>query len=312
MTNEKPCAAVIGGGTMGGDIAVIFAAGGWETHVVEPDESVRKSLPLRLRDGLYKLDAENRKELPAIHPEMTAVPWPAVTFVVECVPEDLAVKRAVFRELESLAPPLIPITSNSSSFPISHIAQGLSTPSRMAGLHFFMPAHLVPLVEVVCSAATDPVLADSISDTMWRLGKRPVTIRKDIPGFLANRLQHALMREAMYLVDSGIAAPEDVDAAVRYGFGFRFLAAGPLLQKDLSGLDIHCKAAAKIYPDLCNGTEPGAFIRNLAAEGHTGIKSKKGFYDWTEEKIQQVKTRYAEVLMAALTVFKEEGIKKVK
>src|SRR5690606_38676133 len=147
-----------------------------------------------------------------------------------------------------------------SSFPISQIAQGLPTQERMMGLHFFMPAHIVPLVEVVLGSATDRVAADALSTFMKRCGSVPILVRKDVPGFIGNRLQHALGREAFSLIQEGIATPEDIDAAVRFGFGFRYLAAGPVMQKEHAGLDVHAAAAATIYPSLSNAAVPPAVL----------------------------------------------------
>ena len=302
MMKQETHAAVLGGGTMGSDIAAIFAAGGWVTHIVEPDPGTRATLDPRLKTALETLKSKDALGHFNILTDVDEVPWKSVAFVVECVPEDLAIKRAVFRQLESLSKPDIPLTSNSSSFPISQIGEGLATLSRMVGLHFFMPAHLVPLVEVIRCKKTNPEIAGHIERIMWKLGKRPVQVKRDIPGFLANRLQHALMREVLYLVEKGIASAEDVDAAVRYGFGFRFMAAGPLLQKDLSGVDIHCSAAGGIYPDLCNALRPSPYMTEMVAAGHTGVKTKKGFYDWTDEKINNVKSRYEKNLLSALDI----------
>lgn len=304
---SKKHAAVIGGGTMGADIAVIFAAGGWMTHIVEPAEPVRKKLSARLKAGLKTLNAGDADDGIGIYDALETVPWKSIGMVVECVPEDLAIKQSVFKQLEALSLAETPITSNSSSFPISLIGKGLSTQSRMAGLHFFMPAHLVPLVEVIRSEQTDPEITDTIGSVMRQLGKRPVQVKRDIPGFLANRLQHALMREVLYLVENDIASIEDVDASVRYGFGFRYLAAGPLLQKDLSGVDIHSAAAAGIYPDLCNATHPSSVMTDMIAAGRTGVKAKKGFYNWTEEEIAAVKARYEQRLLAALEILNPGG-----
>jgi 3-hydroxybutyryl-CoA dehydrogenase len=307
MGDKNGHAAIIGGGTMGVDIAVIFAAGGWMTHIVEPAESIRKNLPTRLKTGLKALNACHADDGIVIYDALDPVPWESIGMVVECVPEDIAVKQSVFKQLEMLSLPEIPLTSNSSSFPISLIGKGLSTRSRMAGLHFFMPAHLVPLVEVIRSEQTDPEIADRIGSVMWQLGKRPVQVKRDIPGFLANRLQHALMREVLYLVENDIASIEDVDASVRYGFGFRYIAAGPLLQKDLSGVDIHSTAAAGIYPDLCITTHPSAFMTDMIAAGRTGVKTGKGFYTWTDEEIATMKARYERRLLAALDILNSDA-----
>jgi 3-hydroxybutyryl-CoA dehydrogenase len=175
----------------------------------------------------------------------------------------------------------------------------------MLGLHFFMPAHLAPLVEVICSEATEPRLAGEVYDLMKRLGKKPVLLKRDIPGFLANRIQHALMREALSLVEKGIATPEDVDDAVRYGFGFRYIASGPLRQKDLTGLDTQYAAGVAIYPDLCNDSSPSPYIRDKVAAGHLGIKTRKGFYEWGEKEIAKFKASYEEALAKALEIMPE-------
>jgi 3-hydroxybutyryl-CoA dehydrogenase len=172
--------------------------------------------------------------------------WQEVVWVIETVAEDFELKRELLTQLDRRVPAGIPIGSNSSGFPITRLAQGLATRGRMFNAHYFMPAHLVPLVEVALGEDSDPALAETVCDLYRRAGKKPVLVRKDIPGFLANRIQHALMREAMALIDSGIATPADVDTAVRYSFGFRYAAAGPVLQKEISGWDSMARAAAEI------------------------------------------------------------------
>ena len=202
----------------------------------------------------------------------------------------------------------VPLASNSSSFPISEIGAGLATQWRMLGLHFFMPAHLVPAVEVVRGEKTDEVVAQAVTAIMRSVGKKPVQVRRDIPGFLGNRLQHALMREAIALVEQGLASPEDVDTVVRYGFGFRYIAAGPLLQKDHSGIDIHCAAAATMYPHLASTAEPSPLMRQLVERGDFGMKSpgKRGFYAWDDASIAREQARYRRALAAALAILREE------
>ncbi len=309
MSVSAPAAAIIGGGIMGADIAVIFASGGWSTHVVEPSERAREALPARLTTNLARMERPPQAvERVTAHAALGHLPWNDIKMVVECVPEDLALKQNVFRELDVLSRPGTPLTSNSSSFPISAIGEGVADPSRIAGLHFFMPAHLVPLVEVVRCETTAPKLLDEICETMRELGKVPVKVQRDIPGFLANRIQHALMREALALIDDGIASAEDVDAAVRFGFGFRYIAAGPLMQKDLAGLDTHYNAARTIYPDLCNATAPSKVLADHVAAGELGMKcaAKKGFFEWTDEAIERERARYESLLSEALGLIHEE------
>ncbi len=133
-----------------------------------------------------------------------------------------------------------------------------------------------------------------------------VMVAKDIPGFLANRMQHALMREAWSLIDRGIATPEDVDIAVRYGFGFRYVAAGPILQKEMSGLDVNFLASSTVFPDLCNDAKPAAKLAAKVKAGELGMKAGKGFYDWPVEKIAKVKARYHTALKRGLHILKAE------
>lgn len=294
--------AIIGGGTMGTDIAAVFAGAGCATHVVETDAQRRAALPGRLdRERIG-----DSAPLPVVHAALDAIPWETIDVAIECVPEALPLKRSVFAAMERLARPDALLTSNSSSFPISAIAEGLATAQRMFGLHFFMPAHLVPLVEVVCGAASDPTLAQALVQLMRDNGKVPVLVRRDLPGFLANRMQHAMAREAFALIDAGIATPEDVDAAVRFGFGFRFLAAGPALQRDHAGLDIHCAAAATMYPTLAANAEPARVLREHVARGELGMKTGHGFYAWTPETIAAERARYEALLRAALELVRAD------
>jgi 3-hydroxybutyryl-CoA dehydrogenase len=301
MSEIKRQSAVIGGGLMGADIALVFAAASWSVHLAEPAEKVRMTLSDRFKTVWTKRKGQEKGTV-SVHSSLEEIPWERIEIAVECVPERLDLKREVFTRMEKMSPPEIPLTSNSSGFPISAIVKGLRTQSRMLGLHFFMPAHLAPLVEVICSEATDPHLARGVYDLMKHLGKKPVLVKKDIPGFLANRIQHALMREALSLVEKGIATPEDVDDAVRYGFGFRYLAAGPLRQKDLTGLDTQYSAGVAIYPDLCNDAHPSPYIRDKVAAGCLGIKTRKGFYEWTEKEIEKFRGDYEKALVKALKI----------
>jgi 3-hydroxybutyryl-CoA dehydrogenase len=293
---------------MGRDIAAIFCASGWRAQVVETDAAARAALAARVRDSAQAVGASKAPGTIDAVPQLEAADWSGIGLVIEAVPEKLPLKREVFAALERLAPADVPLASNSSSFPISEIAAGLATQRRMLGLHFFMPAHLVPAVEVVRGERTDEAVAQAVTAIMRSVGRKPVQVKRDIPGFLGNRLQHALMREAIALVEQGFASPEDVDTVVRYGFGLRYIAAGPLLQKDHSGIDIHCAAAATMYPHLSNAAEPSPLIRQLVEHGEVGMKapSRKGFYQWDEASIARETARYQRALAAALRILREE------
>lgn len=300
---------VIGGGTMGTDIAAIFAAGGYAVDIVQRPGKTRESLGRRLAASVEQLGGGSGAVVE--YDEPSQLPWDQVGLVIESINEELTAKQQLFAKLEALAPAAIPITSNSSSFPISQIAAGLKTSRRMLGLHFFMPAHLVPLVEVVLSESTDPAVAESVAALMAKLGRKTVTVKRDIPGFLANRLQHALMREAWSLIDRGIATPEDVDTAVRFGFGFRYVAAGPVMQKEHSGLDVTLAASTMVFPDLCNDPVPAKVLRDKVAAGHHGMKTGRGFYQWSTNAIAAARSQYAVALrkgLEALNIDKEASV----
>jgi 3-hydroxybutyryl-CoA dehydrogenase len=301
---------VIGGGTMGGDIAAIFVAHGADVEIVEIDAETRAVLPGRVQASADEIGAGEVRGDVRIVSAISEVDWSGAAIVIECVFEQLPLKQAVFADLDKAAPPGIPVTSNSSGFPISRIADGLPTAARMAGLHFFMPGHLVPCVEVVRGERTNEATMDAVFAIMAGLGKKPVRVKKDVPGFLANRIKHAMMREAIALVDQGFASAEDVDTAVRYGFGFRYVAAGPLLQKDLAGLDIHCAAAATMYPYLNTDREPAKLMRDLVAAGKRGVKAKQGFYSWDDASVKEADARYKKALRQALEIFRDEDEEK--
>lgn len=308
MSDATKRAVVIGGGTMGTGIAAMFVAGGMAVDVVSRSEATRAALPDGVRRCLASMGAPPDIARLALRATAAEMPWDGVGIVVETVTEDLALKRRIFAELEALAPPDAALASNSSSFPISEIGRGLATQNRMMGLHFFMPAHLVPLVEVVRSQSTDVELAERVGALMSRLGKRPVQVKKDVIGFLGNRIQGALMREALWLIERGIASPEDVDATVRLSFGFRYAAAGPIVQKEHSGWDTTCAVAKIIWPDLCNADGPPPVLSDNVAAGKLGFKTGEGFFKWTPETIAAERARYERALRKCMEIFREEGI----
>lgn len=301
-------ALIVGGGTMGFGVAVVFLAGGWQVEVVSPTAPTRDSLPQRITQALKRMGKAFDAAALTVHADYDAVRWADIAIVVENVREDLHLKQAVFAELVRRSAPHTVLASNSSSFPISDIGKCLATQTRMLGLHFFMPAFLVPLVEVIRAEATDTALAERVGQWMWSLGKRPVQVKRDIPGFLGNRMQHALIREALHLLQSGVASAADIDAAIRYSFGFRLAAAGPLLQREHAGWDMSFAVAQSLYPDLSTMREPPPVIEQLVKEGHFGMKTGQGLQTWDTASIAAEKERYEQALQIVLKVFEREGL----
>jgi 3-hydroxybutyryl-CoA dehydrogenase len=308
MPQSEQHALVVGGGTMGVGIIAMFLAGGWKVDVVSRSASTRDGLAVATAKALSTMGKPADTSGLSTFATLVEARWPQITLVVETVTEDLALKQSMFAELEALARPDAALTSNSSSFPISVIGEGLKTQERMMGLHFFMPAHLIPLVEVVRSVHTDVAIAEKVGAIMTSLGKRPVQVKKDVIGFLGNRIQGALMREALWLIEQGVASPEDIDATVRLSFGFRYAAAGPIIQKEHSGWDTTNAVAKIIWPDLCNADGPPPVLQNNVAAGRIGFKTKHGFFAWNDASIAKERARYERALQKCLEIFREEGI----
>lgn len=293
---------------MGVGIIAMFLAGGWKVDVVSRSASTRDGLPAACAKALAAMGKPTGTAGLRTFATLPEAGWSTIDIAVETVTEDLALKRKLFAEMETLARPDCALTSNSSSFPISSIGKDLKTQSRMMGLHFFMPAHLIPLVEVVSSVHTDPKEAERVGAIMKDLGKRPVQVRKDVIGFLGNRIQGALMREALWLIEQGVASPEDIDATVRLSFGFRYAAAGPIVQKEHSGWDTTCAVAKIIWPDLTNADGPPPVLQKNVDEGRIGFKTRRGFFEWNDESMAKERARYERALRKCLEIFKEEGI----
>jgi 3-hydroxybutyryl-CoA dehydrogenase len=295
---------VIGTGTMAAGIAAGFMAEGFSVVIL--GRSMEKANSC-LTKGLALSRGDESTEM---HHQTGLIDawnaWDNCVWVIETVTENLTIKQAIFKSLDERVPASIPIGSNSSGFPITKIAQGLPTAARMMGAHYFMPADIVPLVEIVMGEKTDPRLAEQICALYKSIHKKPVLVKRDIPGFLANRIQHALMREALALVDAGIATPDDIDDAVRYSFGFRYAAVGPMTQKEISGWDGMANAAKEIYPSLSNIDAIPPSLGKLMAEGKTGIKAGEGFRKWTPEESKAINEQYTRRLKAAFDVLQME------
>lgn len=309
---DKPVTApqnlvIVGGGIMGSGIAATFLAGGWNVHVMSRSERTRDTLTTRVNDALRQLDV-TRKLAGAltIYATLDDIDWSRISFVIEAVAEDLDLKREIFRQIGLLASPGTPLASNTSTFEISSIGRDLNHPERLVGAHFFMPAHLVPLVEIVSGRDGNPAVAEEVCRWMQSLGKKPIRVKKELPGLIANRIQHAMMREALYLMEEGVASAEDVDTAVRFGFGFRFIACGPILQKEMSGWDTNCSAGNALYPHLNHSDHFPPSIERMVAEGRSGMKTLGGLWEWTEERVTSERARIDRLLKAGLKILRDD------
>jgi 3-hydroxybutyryl-CoA dehydrogenase len=278
--------AVIGAGTMGADIAGVFASHGYEVALSSRSRST-------LDDALSRIEERFGRAVQRV--VATTDQQEAATgavLVSENVVEDLEVKRTVFGELEDVVTDDCVLTTNTSSVPITDIASALRRPGRLIGLHWFNPAAVMPLVEIVRGAHTDDATVDIARALCAAIGKDVIEVRKDVPGFVVNRLQYALLREAIALVEDGVASIEDVDRAVATTLAPRWSASGPLELMDLAGLDTVEKVSRLLMRSLSTAQGVPSLIADRVADGAVGTKSGRGFYDWTPERITEaVKTR---------------------
>jgi 3-hydroxybutyryl-CoA dehydrogenase len=279
--------AVIGAGAMGAGIARVFADAGASVRLCARRESSLEAARPRL--------GENE---PRVQPTTSADDALAgAELVVETIVEELGPKRELLVRAEELAAPEAILTTNTSSLPLAPLAAALGRPERFAGLHWLNPPELVELVEVVGAEATAEATTDALVDWMEQLGKAPVVVRRDVPGFIANRLQYALLREAYALVDAGVASFEDVDRAVVHGLGSRWAAIGPFETMDLAGLDVHAAVAANLWPELARGDAPSPTIARVLETGALGVKNGRGLRgEYGEAAADALKERRNRVL----------------
>jgi len=211
--------------------------------------------------------------------------------MIEAVSEDLEVKKSVFADMERLTSQQTILCSNTSGISIGKIGEGLQFKDRIIGTHLWNPPHVVPCVEVIKSEFTSEEVFHTIVDLMKKLGKEPVRVLRDIPGFLGNRLQHALFREALSLVEKGIATPEDIDRVVKYSFGSRYPFIGPFETADLAGIDLGYEVQKYLVPDLSIDLTALNVLRKMADHGLLGVKTGKVFYQWSDERIKDLINR---------------------
>ncbi|MCZ6675974.1 MAG: 3-hydroxyacyl-CoA dehydrogenase family protein [Candidatus Poribacteria bacterium] len=307
--------AVIGAGTMGHGIAQVFALAGFQITLTDQDAEVLRTALPRIEANLQTcvahgfVDEAAAAAVPSritLSGDLTGTVSEA-DFIVEAVFEDLPIKHDVLRQLEAHGPAHAIIASNSSSFRVADMATALDHPDRFLVTHFWNPPHLIPLVEVVCGDLTDPETINITCTLLEAAGKYPARVRKDVPGFVGNRLQHALRREAIAIVDQGIATPEDVDSIARLSFGLRMPVVGPLETADLGGLDLTLAIQTYLLPELDRSTEPKQSIQDKIARGELGAKAGKGFYDWPPGRHVEVIQQRDKAILEMVKCLRELG-----
>jgi 3-hydroxybutyryl-CoA dehydrogenase len=294
-----PRIVVIGGGLMGIGIAQVFAVAGHRVCVVEPVDAMRSTLIDRLRDGVAQVGADaaavDRLETSGDLDSAVA----AASYITEAVPEKLELKRAIFAELVKQAPRTAILASNTSVIPIGRIAAGLDTADRIVGTHWWNPATLIPLVEVVQSIGTSDATIAATMALLKSVGKQPAHVKKDLPGFVANRLQHALWREAIAMVAEGVCDARTLDECVKNSFGLRLPVLGPLENADLVGLDLTLDIHRNVIPALDRHDGPNELLEEYVAAGRLGFRSGEGFRTWTPDEMTATRLRLMQHLLRA-------------
>lgn len=287
--------AVVGAGTMGAGIAQRFAEAGHEvvlwTRSAETlnraRERIAKNQALLMEGELLTASAAQEARA-RIRYTNDLQDVKGADFVSENVVENADVKQDVFVALESLVADDAVLSTNTSGIPITTIQAKCARPQRVVGMHWWNPPHIIPLVEVTKGVQTSDEVAQFACDVCLHLGKRPVIVRKDVPGFIGNRLQFAVVRECLWLIENGVATPEDVDAAMQYSYGFRLPVLGPLLSNDLSGLDVILTIADYLFPAISDAKEPSAIFKDLVAQGYYGAKTGKGWYEYPDDLAERI------------------------
>ena len=298
--------AVVGAGLMGHGIALELAAYGYDITLHDHDQSQLERARGGIAEGLARLvdigriTAEDASGAPAriiMETDLRS----AVTgadLVIEAVSEDIEVKRTVFRDIDAWTPRHAILASNTSTFMPSLLAAATTRPERVLVAHYFNPPYLLPLVELVRGDRTADETVATMRALYEGIGKSPAVVQREVPGFVGNRLQMALLREALALVDAGVASPRDVDTIIRTSFGRRLAVAGVFEVFEAAGWDLTLAVADQLFPDIDRSTESPSNLREKVARGELGLKTGKGFYEWTPEEAAALRGRIGNALAA--------------
>lgn len=297
--------AVVGAGLMGHGIAQEFALAGYPVGLNDLNDDLLRNAVDRIRDNFEMMEGEGLIEagegeaaLERVHTSSDLEEAVAgADVVIEAMAENLEQKLGVFEKLDAHCAEHTIFASNSSSYMPSKLAAGTKRPEKVVGAHYFNPPFLIPLVEIIWSDQTSEETAQGIYDLMAKIGKSPVMVKKEVPGFIANRIQGAIWREILYLVSEGVATPQDIDQVVKTSIGRRLAVAGPFELTELIGLDLKRAILAELLPSMPTYTEVPPILNDKVEKGELGVKTGKGFYDWTPEKVVELRGRIARALI---------------
>jgi 3-hydroxybutyryl-CoA dehydrogenase len=304
---------IVGSGLMGHGIGQVFAQGGYDVTLNDVDAErlqkalagIRQNLNLFVQEALITpAEMANAVARIRLEPDLPSAARDA-DLVVEATFENLDSKRAVLKRIGELAPERALVASNTSGLSVNAMAPAIAHPERFVVAHFWNPPHLIPLVEIVRGDRSSPDAVAKVAEVLRSIGKEPVVVRKDVLGFIGNRLQYALFREALALVQDGVCTAADIDTVVRTSFGRRLTTAGPLETADINGADLFYNISKYLFPDLSAMTGPPPFFEKLIAEGKTGVRAGAGFRDWPGDRAERIREARDRELIRWLKVVRE-------
>jgi len=286
---------IAGAGIMGSGIAQIFARKGYEVVVIDIKEEFLENsrrLVNLFNTSLIEEELMDKEEAEKIvgniKYSLDKNVFSDCDLIIEAIIEKLDVKQDFWKEVEEIARKDAIFATNTSGLSINGIAEKLKNKTRFIGMHFWNPPHIIPLVELIRGNETSDETVNLVLELIKMIGKEPVVVKKDAPGFIGNRLQFAVFREALNIVESGIADIEDVDKAMKFGPGFRYPIIGPLETADLGGLDTFYYISSYLFNDLSDAKEPNEILKELIDKKELGVKTKKGFYDYSNGRDEEV------------------------
>lgn len=304
--SSKKRVAVLGAGKMGLGIAQLFATQGHEVKVIYVyDDKTRYDAREVIRGNLNVLvenEVMTKEDVPVILDRIGFVDEPEevadfADIVFECIVEKLEVKQEYFARMDSIFPVSTILATNTSAISITEIAEKSVHKERIIGTHYWNPAYLIPLVEVIKTKYVSEQVVKETYDLLAEAGKRPVIVKKDVPGFLANRMQHALFREALSIIENDIADPQDVDDAIKYGFGMRLGICAPVEVMDMGGLDLTYNIHEYLFPHIESSTKPSRLLTDNIAKGNLGFKTGQGLMTWSKEDVEKANKELTEGLI---------------
>ena len=303
--------AVIGTGTMGPGISQVLAQSGIEVRIfdIKPEQlenakqTIDRNLELFAAEGIVpEGDIEDIKARITTTGDLAGAVEGA-DLVLEAVPEVPEIKRKVMADLDKLAAPETILASNTSGLSITSLAKATNRPEKVVGMHWWNPPIIIPVIEIIKGEKTNQTVVDEVGALIKKIKKVPVLVKKDVPGFLGNRLQYALMREAIYLLNEGVASAEDIDVMIKAGIGFKFPVMGPLETIDMAGMDIYSRVSQYLYANLNNDTTPPPIVGKMVEDNTLGLKTGKGFYDYSDVSIPELMGSRIKKLVALLKEF---------